>query len=188
MADKKINPRWYVQSLEEFYFCISCINDMASKNGHSSILWFRGHLYNEYNLSPSLFRSTQFIYNGNETYSINHLREEYRYQHFKARNYTNLECVEPNSIMEWLEIMQHHFSKTRLMDWSESAQIALLFALEPYVNPMNDRELEAKRRTASPTVWVLNPAELNKRIYKAFLEKEKDGYTFILICRLLPRK
>jgi hypothetical protein len=90
--------------------------------------------------------------------------------------------------MEWLEIMQHHFSKTRLMDWSESAQIALLFALEPYVNPMNDRELEAKRRTASPTVWVLNPAELNKRIYKAFLEKEKDGYTFILICRLLPRK
>lgn len=176
MEDSRINPRWYVQSLEEFYFCINCINDMANKNGHSSILWFRGHQYEDYNLSPSLFRSTQFIYNRNETYSINHLREEYRYQHFKSRNYTNLECMEPNSIIEWLEIMQHHFSKTRLMDWSESAQIALLFALEPFVNPIKeDRELEEKRRTASPTVWVLNPAELNKRIYRAFAEKEKDG-------------
>lgn len=175
MEDRRINSRWYVQSLEEFYFCISCINDMAIMDGYSSILWFRGHQYEEYNLSPSLFRSAQFIYNRNETYSINHLREEYRYQHFKSRNYTNLECVEPNSIVEWLEIMQHHFSKTRLMDWSESAQIALLFALEPFVNPMRDRELEEKRRTASPTVWVLNPAELNKRIYRAFADKEEDG-------------
>lgn len=175
MKGKKINPRWYAQSLEEFYFCINCINDMACKNNSPPLLWFRGHEFEYYNLSPSLFRGTEYTYNENKTYSNNHLREEYRYQHFMARNFNNLECQEPDSIVEWLEIMQHYFSKTRMLDWSESAQIALLFALEPYINPLKDHELEEKRRTASPSVWILNPAELNKRIYNAFLEKGKDG-------------
>lgn len=180
MEEKKVNPRWYAQSLEEFYFYIGCIYDSAKRDDRFPLLWFRGLEYDYYNLSPSLFRGAKYIYNAYNTYSNNHLREDYRYQHFKARNYNNLECEEPDSIMEWLEIMQHHFSKTRLMDWSESAQTALLFALESYINPLKDRELEEKRNTASPTVWILDPAELNKRIYRAFLKKE-NGNRYPLI-------
>lgn len=74
----------------------------------------------------------------------------------------------PETKIEWLELMQHHFTSTRLMDWSESAISALMFALEAFINPTSDRELEYKRATMTPVIWVMNPKAVNYCIYDQF--------------------
>lgn len=175
-----MNYRRYAGSLDEFYAHISDIySSIRTKENKFPLLWYRGHEFDFFNLSPSILRGTNYTYNDHKTYSNNHLREEYRYQHFMARNYNLIECTDPSSYTVWLEIMQHHFAKTRLMDWSESAQIALLFALEAFINPQSDKELLRKRTTASPTVWVLRPAMLNLRLFQALIKNKGGDYPLI---------
>lgn len=108
--------------------------------------------YTFYNLEPNIFRGAKYEYNPLQTYSNNHLREEYRYQHFMARNYDKTDYRGPHSIFEWQEVMQHFFSKTRLMDWSESLFAALEFALEAYLIPYSNREIIEKRHKLQPTL------------------------------------
>lgn len=50
---------------------------------------------------------------------------------------------------EWLSLMRHMGLPTRLLDWSESALIALYFAV--YTRPETD-----------PGIWMLHPLELNR--------------------------
>ena len=61
------------------------------------------------------------------------LNADYRYQHFKARVFHEID-TNPELRSEWLEIYQHHFGNTRMLDWSESAKTALSFAVEPYLD------------------------------------------------------
>ncbi len=95
-----------------------------------------------------------------------------------ARNYDKLDPV-PNSVIEWQQVMQHYFTKTRLMDWSESAEIAVAFALESYLNPLADEELKKRRMNASPVVWILEPLKLNDCVYRMFLQEEVGTYPLI---------
>ncbi len=87
-----------------------------------------------------------------------------------ARNFDKTDYREPHSVFEWQEIMQHFFSKTRLMDWSESLFSALEFALEAYLIPYKNPDIADKRRKIQPALWVLQPNQLNEQVYASLTE------------------
>lgn len=131
-----------IKSLDEYIKGVKWINKLA--NNKSSKLWFRGHSMNEtYKLQPSLYR---------DSYSTNAQDNEVIFSNiFKARAIPYLKDV-PTSEQEWMFLMQHYCMPTRLLDWSEDAFVALLFALKDHD--------ESKGEDA--VVWVLNPYNLNR--------------------------
>lgn len=173
-AKKRVKTR-YAESLPEIYYHIKNIEAEIQQEGDKSpIMWFRGLARSSFNLEPSIFRGMEYLYNGKETYSNNHLREEYRFQSFMSRNYDNVDYRMPQTVIEWQEVMQHFFTKTRLMDWSESLTVALEFALESFITPVRDLEIKQKCRVADPVIWILQPVKLNKAVYDSFIEQNEN--------------
>ena len=153
-------------SLEEYLEIISLLNDSLVKsapNQQYSPIWYRGHERQDYLLMPTLLRGSGGM---GDSYGRDHLREDLRYQHFRSKC-NQLVDTAPVSKIEWQEILQHHLGSTRLMDWSESAISALMFALEAFIDPIDSKDLEYRRLTVTPVVWVLAPARLNRHIYDA---------------------
>ncbi len=165
---KKVEIR-YAESLSEVYGQVEEIAEkVRNKNGvKRPLFWFRGVSNTNHNLEPNIFRGADYIFNEKKTYSNNHLREDYRFQSFMSRNFDNVTERLPQSVIEWQEIMQHHFTKTRLMDWSESLTVSLGFALDAFITP--DQNMETKRKqTLTPAIWILQPFDLNMEVYRSF--------------------
>lgn len=148
-----------------------CVDEIALRlkkdDRHPPVLWFRGAGDMNHSLIPSLFRANtrakRSVPGRKKDYSQLHYAEDIRTQHYIAKNYHFFQN-EPSSRVEWLEVMQHHGVKTRVLDWSESSTHSLLFAVEPFLD-----EGKARARTAGlsvPCVWVLEPAALNKQIFQ----------------------
>ena len=170
----------YAESLAEIYQCLHEIcSGMEMQDGKRPLLWFRGHAIASYNLDPNIFRKADYQYNETMTYSNNHLRENYRFQSFMARNFDNIDYKMPQYVIEWQEVMQHFFTKTRLMDWSESLTVALEFALESFITPVKDREIAERCQKAEPIIWILRPDMLNEQVYKSFLKNNELIYKAI---------
>lgn len=172
-----------VHSLAEYLDVISKIGwEKRRQKGKNidkpSVLWFRGLSDMDHALIPSLFRQETKVTTGNLNgdYSRMHYVEDIRTQHYIAKNYHFFE-KEPSSRVEWLEVMQHHEMSTRVLDWSESSIHSLIFALEAFIN--NKNYTEQKRSECVPCVWVLEPGELNKRIYEYLDMHIKDGTRFL---------
>jgi hypothetical protein len=105
--------------------------------------WFRGQSNASWSLQPTLYR------NPPRNRPIRMLEDELR-QEFAVRA-PSLGPERPQNSWEWYFLMQHCGAPTRLLDWTESALIALFFAV---------RE---RRRTDNnaAAVWILEPWKLN---------------------------
>lgn len=101
--------------------------------------FFRGHGKSDWKLIPSLSRQIQ-----NPCW---HDNKEARLFHSFRDLGTHLM---PPEISDWAVLfhMQHFGVPTRLLDWTTTFANALYFAL--------------KSKAESPTIWILNPYELNE--------------------------
>lgn len=123
-----------IASLSEYFAYIKTLS------GEKNVLWFRGHSSDSYTLAPSIYRKP---YNANKESEFMSL--------FKAKGVKFF----PNKAdyFEWLFIMQHYGTPTRLLDWSESAVVALAFATQYGNDTTKDQDA---------VVWCLDPFKINE--------------------------
>lgn len=156
------------------------LNDIVGSGKNYALgrpLWFRGQSYEHFMLLPSLYRNRKNSQNESGYYSMISLAEEYRHQNFSAR-VNHLTNTNPKNRVEWQELLQHHFGKTRFMDWSESIKTAVNFALEAFIDTKDVRDNRYIRSTATPVIWVMDPYRLNEHTYE-FFANEKYGKPYI---------
>ncbi len=103
--------------------------------------WFRGHASSSWELVPSLYRPYR------EKLDI-HQENEFFYA-FTRKGVGFADRI-PRDNWEWYVLMRQHGLPTRLLDWSESATVALYFALRD--SPCS----------TGAAVWVLDPWWLNE--------------------------
>lgn len=118
--------------ISEFLARIQAARKRVGITKHSA--WYRGHGDTSYKLLPSLLRHKLGLRHERNLMAV-----------FKTRAG---ELIPPHATSwEVLAMMQHHGAPTRLLDWSESVDVALFFAI------CDSR--------AHPALWVLNPYRLN---------------------------
>lgn len=105
--------------------------------------WFRGHARAEWKLVASALR---YNTNADRQKALALLSEFRRVAEIKLDR-----PPQPNEELKWVQLAQHYGLPTRLLDWTESATIALYFAcIEP---------------TADGLVFLMNPVDLNRLSY-----------------------
>jgi hypothetical protein len=133
---------YQAESLLDYLGAVFHIRDhLPARQARRPELWFRG-ADREHDPIPSLFR-----YENSDEWEI---RRE-----FRRRGILMLSEREPQDEWEWYFLMRHNNAPTRLLDWTDSAMIALYFALRA---PLLHK--------APPAVWVLNPVRLNQVVCK----------------------
>jgi len=123
---------------------ISQVVEIATKLEKS---WFRGHpkVYGE--LTPKIFRKKY------DNVPPHHDIEFRMIEDFKKRAPALSNNIpNPDNHISWLFLMQHYGTPTRLLDWTESALIALFFAVSENSNEADDGE-----------IWAMYPNKLNEK-------------------------
>lgn len=128
----------HVESIEDLISQIKMEYSFWETNTYP---WFRGERTDTSTpLLPKLYRPGV----GRRLHKENRLLQQFR---MKAPSFGLMNTPDRNHTDEWLFLAQHVGLPTRLLDWTEGLFIALYFAL-----------LESK-----PTIWMLDPVELNRR-------------------------
>lgn len=112
--------------------------------------WFRGQTNSEWALRPTIYRRKP------RGRGLRAIEDEIR-QEFIVRA-PSLSTERPQNSWEWYFLMQHCGAPTRLLDWTESAMIALFFA----VRGKSDTDKN------DAAVWILEPWKLNEFVAKKY--------------------
>ncbi len=139
-----------VRTVETFISSLKTKIKKIKPNGEISNIWFRGEnqVYIETPLMPKLYR----IFNDPETNKAyeyaksleNDIKSEFNIRSVPYLQKMNIQQSEWNRYF----LMQHYGLETRLLDWTESALVALFFSIQDLSE--NDSR-----------VWLLNPHRLN---------------------------
>jgi len=131
-----------VNNLAEYLIAI----DEIKKEFGTHYFWYRGVSKDKYELLPTLYR--QNILNKRKEGAEDVLEiERTVFLDFKSKSFPYLD----NGIedMGIYQIMRHYGAPTRLLDWTESALIALFFAIY---------EID---KCDNPCVWIIDPLHFN---------------------------
>ena len=104
--------------------------------------WFRGHADVTWRLAPSALRYRK---QAQRESALALVFEFKRYAGHKVSNRPG-----DDEIVKWVQVARHYGLPTRLLDWTESAAIALYFA--------------CLRPTTDGAVFILDPIDLNKNV------------------------
>lgn len=129
---------------------------------HVADIWFRGQSDVDWPLRPSGLRPPYSEVN------------EHRYRHdfqLRAQPFLGEATRVPRDEWDWYFLMQHYGLPTRLLDWTESALVALYFAVE-------------SGSDADGCVWILEPRAVNASI--AGIGGFIPIYSADLVGRFLP--
>jgi len=103
--------------------------------------WFRGHGCVDWSLTPGAYRD---VY---QTLGQHRYLREFR---LRAHPFLSEVHVAPVSDWDWYLLMQHYGVPTRLLDWTESALVALYFSCR-----------EREHEEVDGAVCILHPGRLN---------------------------
>lgn len=134
-----------VTTISEFVEWVEEVGDSFTTTEGYEAPWFRGHGSQHYVLTPTLYRTDE----GRSKFADDELRNE-----FMRKALPLVAERAPRDDWEWYFLMQHYRAPTRLLDWTDSALVALYFALTSY-SPSAGAEIH-------PVVWALNPWVLNR--------------------------
>ena len=91
---------------------------------------YRGHSDSAWQLRTTLERSC----GGKFSREFANTCEHYSVEQFKSKFHLyDRENAKPESLLEWLSLMQHYGVPTRLLDFTTSPYVALYFALEDMI-------------------------------------------------------
>jgi hypothetical protein len=135
-------------------------DQLASYNDLSTGLnqqWaFRGMANKAWSLRTSLERlNVNYLVVDAENYLLTTFQR--RAHHFVR------DCPPLNDYLEWLALMQHHGTPTRLLDCTRSAYVALFFALKDNIDS-----------TVEPAVWAINLDSLKNTAIGLFTQLNPD--------------
>ncbi len=128
------------------------------------VFWYRGQSGEYGNLTPKVFRGP--FYDDPACYPEDHYVSHFQ---LEAKG-IEANCPNRDDHLAWLFLMQHHGCPTRLLDWPESALVALYFAVTSDMD--DDGEL-----------WCLHPAELNERAVGFYGDVDDDDAQIRLLAK-----
>jgi hypothetical protein len=147
----------------------SIISESERETGYKKAIWYRGQANSGFHLIPKAYRIIPIQNESDKKEFSTRLyeKEEKYINDFIVRNH-HLISDYPDNLLNWMSIMQHYGSPTRLLDWSESVFPALFFALEKYFT------LEKKSEENLPCLWCLRPCELNNKINDSLTNEDQE--------------
>lgn len=126
--------------------------------------WFRGHAELTWELRPGAYRPKGYGLSGEHD-----ARDQFELRAAPLISDALAQTSRiPSGRWDWYFLMQHYGVPTRLLDWTESALIALYFALE------------AASHWRARCIWLLNPHKMNhvlRKEHKDFVYAHSDLQT-----------
>jgi hypothetical protein len=132
-----------IETLAEFTSWVEQVGDAFTDDEGFAAPWFRGLGSSQFKLVPGIYRTEA----GRADFSDDEVRFE-----FARRGLPLVADRAPRDDWEWYFLMQHYRAPTRLLDWTDSALVALYFALSSW----------SPKHGAGPVVYAINSILFNQ--------------------------
>ena len=175
--DQPRNKKIKYHVLSSYSEIIETIREISGQNSDGSEekriqLWYRGSIDAGFGLIPSLYRDQEVIEKFEENIKnnpdlIKDVQEEHISQFQTRRMHKLLKNMpsghllpRPESILNWLSLMEHYQMTTCYLNWSLKPEVSLFFALE-YM--FNTQMRNPKKKFSC--LWILKPIEMNELLW-----------------------